>query len=130
MDLKELVAVSGLPGLYKLVTSRSNGLVVADIDSGKTRFASLRKHQFTPLETVGIYTYTDTTELKEIFKSMILNPPPEGKVENSKYFDYFEMILPDFDKDKVYLSDIKKIIKWYEFLKKRDMLASGSDEEE
>ena len=130
MELKDLVAVSGLPGLYKLVTTRSNGLVIADLDSGKTRFCSLRKHQFTPLETVGIYTHMDTTELKEVFKAMISNPPPDKKIQNSEYFKYFEEVLPDFDRDKVYLSDIKKIIKWYEFLKQREMLTGGKDEEE
>ena len=129
MDLKDLVAISGMPGLYKSVTSRPNGLLYANLDSGKTKFASIRKHQFTPLETVGIYTDTDTTELKVVFKTMINNPPPSGKIENSAYFDYFESILPQFDRDKVYLSDIKKIIKWFQFLNERNLLISGDEEE-
>jgi len=129
MNLKDLVSISGMPGLYKLVTSRPNGLVIADLDTGKTKFASSRKHQFTPLETVGIYTDTDTTELKDVFISMMKKPPPTGKIENSIYFEYFESVLPKFDRDKVYLSDIKKIIKWFQFMNERDLF-SGKDEEE
>ena len=56
MDLKDYVAVSGLPGLFRIVTPRGNGLVVEEIDSGKRKFVSMRKHQFTPLDSVGIFT--------------------------------------------------------------------------
>ena len=53
MRIKDIIAVSGVPGLSKLVTSRDNGLLLQDLDSGKTKFYATRKHQFTPLETVA-----------------------------------------------------------------------------
>ncbi len=56
IKLDNLVAVSGLPGLFKTAANRPNGLLIENIDTGRTKFASIRKHQFTPLETVGIYT--------------------------------------------------------------------------
>ena len=56
MKIEEFVAVSGLSGLYKMVANRNNGLIVADLDTGKRKFAPARKHQFTPLASIGIYT--------------------------------------------------------------------------
>lgn len=131
MNLKDLVAVSGLPGIYKLVTSRNNGLVVEDIDSGKTKFCSVRKHQFTPLETVAIYTDVDACEIKAVFQKIKEHgaPTPELSSSPKELFSYFAEILPDYDRDQVRISDVKKVIKWYNFLDQRDML-DGSDEEE
>ncbi len=135
MDVSNILAVSGLPGLYTLVSSRSNGLVVADIDSGKNRFCSVRKHQFTPLETVAIYTNTDTTPLVDIFQKIKdqqeSNPVIDIKSsDNDEIEDYFLSIVPDYDEDRVYVSDMKKVIKWYNFLESRGMLEPVADEEE
>lgn len=134
MNLKNILAVSGLPGLFKLASSRPNGLVVSDIDTGKNRFCSVRKHQFTPLETVAIYTHDDTTPISEIFEAMKAqeennNPVISVKVPSDEMMDYFLSIVPDYDEDRVYPSDVKKVIKWYNFLKERNML-EASDEEE
>lgn len=133
MQIKDIIAVSGVGGLSRLASSRSNGLLLEDLDTGKTKFYSLRKHQFTPLETVSIYTMTDTAELKEVLSSMKAlegsNPIPSIKDANSVLADYFELILPEYDQDRVYPSDIKKIIKWYGILKEKGLL-EGSDEEE
>lgn len=134
MNLEKYIAVSGLPGIYELVATRNNGLVVADLDSGKTRFCTMRKHQFTPMGSVAIYTYGDAVEITKVFQSMdekqdefpILAPNAPAP----QLFDYFENILPDFDRDRVFISDIKKIIKWYNFLDERNLLDFSSDEEE
>jgi hypothetical protein len=134
MNLDKYIAVSGLPGLYELVNSRSNGLLVSDIDQKKTRFVSMRKHQFTPLATVAIYTYDDATELKIIFKTMLEKmedaPPVSIKEDSDTIRAYFESILPDYDEDRVQVSDIKKVIKWFNFLNDRGLLTLSSDEEE
>ena len=71
MKADDIVAVSGLPGLYKMVAPRDNGMIIEDIDKGTTKFASVRKHQFTPLGTVAIYTDSDSTELTEVFQRMV-----------------------------------------------------------
>lgn len=132
MNLKDIMAVSGLPGLYRLVSSRNNGIVVSDMDQDKTRFCSIRKHQFTPLETVAIYTYDDSTELAEIFKTMATHGEViDMKESNAKVQAYFREILPEYDEDRVYVSDMKKVIKWYNFLNDRNLLNDApSDEEE
>ena len=137
--IDELMAVSGLPGLHKMVANRSNGLIVEDIETSKRRFCSIRKHQFTPLGSISIYTMTDTIALQDVFKRMKENnednPIPEDKSDKKVLIDYFGDIVTDFDRDKVYPSDIKKIVKWYHFLVKHDLLEAAladkpSDEEE
>ncbi len=134
MKLDKYISVSGFSGISELINTRNNGLIVKDLDSGKIRFISTRKHQFTPLATVAIYTYDDATELKVIFKKMHELSPElpviDIKKSGNELKEYFEKILPDFDKDRVHVSDIKKVIKWYNFLNERDLLDFSSDEEE
>ena len=127
MNLEDFVAVSGLPGIYKMVANRSNGLVVSDLDTGKKKFAPSRKHQFTPLASIGIYTHDDTEDLGVIFKTMLgqieTNPPVSPKASAVEVVDYFKGILPEFDPDRVNTSDIRKVIKWFNFLNERDLLS-------
>ena len=134
MKLDKYIAVSGFPGLYELINTRNNGLLIADLDSGKTRFVSTRKHQFTPLGTVAIYTFDDATELIKIFKTMSEqsneNPVVDLGKSSAEIRAYFEKILPDYDPDRVHVSDIKKVIKWYNFLNDKNILVFESDEEE
>jgi hypothetical protein len=133
MKLKNMIAVSGHPTLMSLVSTRNNGLILKDPSTGKTNFFSVRSHQFTPLETVGIYTMTDTVELKDVFIKMLeninSNPPISPKSTNTELMTYFAQILPDFDKDRVYPGDVKKVIKWFNSLNELGLL-SPSDEEE
>ncbi len=133
MKLDDFVAVSGLSGVFRINTSRNNGLVVEDLDSGKSKFCSVRKHQFTPLGTVAIYTLEDTIELKEVFVKMKnlkeTTPVVDHNSEKIVIQEYFENIVPDYDEDKVYVSDMKKVIKWFNFLDQRNLL-EPSDEEE
>ncbi len=138
--IDDLIAVSGLPGLYKMVANRNNGLIVEDIESGKRRFCSIRKHQFTPLGSISIYTMMDTISLQDVFKNMQAQsdevPMPDGNWDKATLNEYFKEIVPEYDRDKVYPSDIKKLIKWYRFLQEHDLLAwvlsshSTSSEEE
>ncbi len=132
MKLKDIVAVSGMPGLYKMIASRDNGIIVEDYDTGKRTFASIRKYQFTPLETVGIYTYKDVQDLTEVFTTMKNGevPIPDANAPGAELHTFFRKIVKDYDEDRVYLGDIKKVIKWYGFLKERNLFDSSSEEEE
>lgn len=134
MNLEKYVAVSGLPGIFELVATRNNGLLVADMDTKKTKFYTMRKHQFTPLGSVAIYTYGDAVAIADVFKAMNEqnsdNPIPETNIPAPDLFDYFEKILPEFDRDKVFISDIKKVIKWYNFLNERKVLDFSATSEE
>ncbi|AEE51809.1 DUF5606 domain-containing protein [Haliscomenobacter hydrossis] len=135
MKIKGLVAVSGLPGLFKMVANRNNGLIVEDLANGKRRFASVRQHQFTPLESIGIYTNDgETSELKIVFQSMLDKletvPMPTLSDTGDKLHLYFAQILPDYDRDRVHTGDIKKAVKWFAHLHELGYTMMEEDEEE
>ncbi len=131
MNLENIMAITGLPGLYTLVANKNNGLIVADLDTGKKRFVSSRKHQFSPLETIAIYTDTDSKELKKVFQSMIEQsedtPPISPKASKADIVDYFEDIIPDYDRDRVHIGDMKKILKWYFALDEKNLLEPDTE---
>lgn len=135
MNIKDVLAISEMPGLYKLVNSRSNGLFVQSIEGGKTKFCSSRKHNFTPLETVAIYTLTDTVELKDVFERIHgTDTVPTPKDDKNTILAYFDEVIPDYDEDRVHVSDMKKILKWYKQLNTTGLMDAAeeiaSDEEE
>ena len=132
MNLENLIAVSGLPGIYRMTANRSNGLIIEDLVSGKQRFASARKHQFTPLESIAIYTDDgDSVELKNVFRNMLDqyedNPPVSLSAKPPELHDYFADVLPNYDRDKVYTSDIKKVVKWFNYLLNNNLLQNESE---
>ncbi len=135
MNIEDFVAVSAMPGIYKMVANRGNGLIVEDIDTKKRKFAPARKHQFTPLASIGIYAdiEEDTVELKEVFRSMLEKIEEFPLVAaNSKpeiVTAYFDNVLPEWDRDRVYLNDIKKVIKWFTFLNERNLLTLDTADE-
>ncbi len=132
MKLTDIVSVSGMAGLYKMIASRDNGIIVEDFDTGKRTFASVRKHQFTPLETVGIYTYKDVADLGDVFTAMRTDEGevPDIGASGAELHKYFRTVVKDYDEDRVYLGDIKKVIKWYAFLKERNLFDGATEEEE
>lgn len=127
LKFEELIAVSGLPGLYKMVANRSNGLIVESLLDGKRRFCSIRKHQFTPMAGVSIYTVTDATPMDEVMKALYNtdqseehNVSDQDSAEAQK--ELFGVAVPDYDPDQVSGGDIKKVIKWYCFLRDNELI--------
>lgn len=139
MNLKNLVAVSGMSGLHRMAANRANGLIIEDLSSGKRSFVPARKHQFTPLESTGIYIEDgDTVELEKVFQSILDKladtPIADPNANPETLHKYFRTILPNYDQDRVHTSDIKKVIKWYHILSETGLLQqtppSDNDEEE
>jgi hypothetical protein len=135
MNLEKLVAISGKSGLFNMVSNRSNGLIVEDLDNNKRFFVSARMHQFTPLASISIYTDTEeeTVELKDVFKRMKAgladNPLVDAKADSNEFRTYFDKIMPEHDRDKVLISDIKKLAKWFSFLHERNLITEEEAEE-
>ena len=134
MNLDDLIAVSGLPGLFRMAANRSNGLIVEDLETGKRRFVSARKHQFTPLGSIAIYTDDgDSVELANVFRNMRDQfedrPPVDANAKSEELFDYFADVLPNYDPDRVYPGDVKKVIKWFNSLKENGLLTDSEEEE-
>lgn len=127
MNYKDIVSVTGIGGLFHLLTTKSDGAVVRNISDNTTKFISARLHNVTPLESIEVYTQTDNVRLHEVFQKMkdaeSTTPPVEAKkANNDEVKAYFNSIFPDFDQERVYVSDMKKMLKWYRLLKDKDLL--------
>lgn len=122
MEYSKLVAVTGLPGLFELINSKTDGAIVKSLDDKSTRFVSTRIHNFSHLESIEIYTVRDNVNLVELFTAM---EKATDKLPDEKDADavkkYFEKVFPDMDFERVYSSDMKKMVKWFAALKKHDV---------
>ena len=127
MEYREIVAVTGLSGLYQLLTTKSDGAIVRNVADKTTKFISARQHNVTPLESIEVYTTGENVRLQEVFRKMQENeteiPPVDPKSPDTGVIkQYFKSIFPDFDDERVYMSDMKKMLKWYDLLKANDLL--------
>lgn len=119
MEYSKLVAVSGLPGLFELLNSKTDGAIVRSLEDKTTRFVSSRIHSFSQLESIEIFTVRDNVNLVDVLNAM---DKAGGKLPDEKdaaaVKKYFEKVYPDMDFERVYASDMKKMVKWFEQLKK------------
>jgi hypothetical protein len=126
MQYREIVAVTGLGGLFQLLASKQDGAIVRSLEDKSTRFVSSRVHNFTPLESIEVFTTGDNVNLAEVFKAMQEKeaeiPLASAKADNNAIKAYFRNVYPTFDEEKVYVSDMKKMVKWYAILKSNDLL--------
>ena len=122
MEYSKLVAVTGLPGLFELISSRGDGAVVRSLDDNKTQFISGRVHNFSHLESIEVYTQRDNVNLVDVFNAMEKDGGslPDAK-SNDAVKKYFEKVYPEMDFERVYSSDMKKMVKWFESLKKHNI---------
>jgi len=136
MSLEKLVVVGGISGVHKVAANRSNGLIIEDLDTGKKRFAPSRKHQFTPLESITIYTddEDETLELSKVFQNMFAKledtPLVSHNAPNEDLKAYFAEIIPNYDRDRVYIGDMKKMVKWFKFLNDRSLITLDEEKTE
>jgi hypothetical protein len=130
--LKEILSISGKPGLQKLISNSSNAIIVESLIDGK-RFPAYSNSKIIALEDISIYTEAEDMPLKEVYiirrstekrisakengKSALSHKEPTEKI-----LAYFEEIVPEYDKERVYVSDMKKIIQWYNLLTEKGML--------
>lgn len=122
MEYSKLVAVTGLPGLFELINSKNDGAIVRSLEDKSTRFVSNRIHQFSQLESIEVYTVRDNVNLVDVFNAMdkagIALPDDKDAAAVKKYF---EKAFPDMDFERVYNSDMKKMVKWFAILKKNNI---------
>jgi len=134
MEYNKVIAVTGLPGLYELLSSKSDGAIVRALDDKTTRFVSSRIHNFSHLESIEVYTIRDNVNLVDILKAMETSTEklPDEK-DNAALKAYFGKVFPDLDFDRVYSSDLKKMVKWFVVLKANNIeikLSEAAPEEE
>jgi hypothetical protein len=116
MNLEGIINVSGKPGLFKVVSQGNNTVIVESLLDGK-KGPLHSHHQANTLEEIGIYTYDDTKPLSEIFDDIAKKEKGEQALSHKSSVNqltaYFREILADYDEERVYVSDIKKVIQWY-----------------
>lgn len=130
MEYFKLVAVTGLPGLFELVSSKKDGAIVRSLVDNTTKFAATRVHQFSHLESIEIYTKGDNVNLADVFNAIEKDGSALPDVKDDKaVVSYFEKVFPEIDFDRVYKSDMKKIVKWFDILKKNNVEIKLSEPE-
>ena len=133
MDFSKILSISGKPGLHKMVGESKNGLIVESLTDGK-KFPAFSHERISSLKEISIYTETGDISLRDVLKK--IKEIQDGKpVDNPKKANssdlkaLFEQFVPDYDKDAVYVSDIKKVFIWYNLLLEKDMLDFTDDDE-
>jgi len=126
MELKDLVAISGKPGLYRMVSQGKSVLIVENLETGQ-RMPAHAANRISSLEEIAVFTDAEDKPLKEVFISIYKKENGKScldprKASPDELRSYFAEILPDYDRLKVYLSDICKILTWYNIL-----IATGHD---
>lgn len=115
--LRRILAISGRPGLYRLVNQGKNMLIVEELTTGK-RLPAYARDRVSSLGDITIYTVDGDRPLPEVFE--LVKEKNEGKPVDLKQIgdlrEYFATVLPDFDTDRVYTADIKKLLQWYNLL--------------
>lgn len=132
MNLKAIVSVSGKPGLYKLVGQNKSGFIIETLDDKKIKsVVNMNKNKLATLEDITIYGIEDEIKLEDIFEKMKeAENIPDVKAKGEDLREFFTEVAPDHDDVRVYTSDIKKIISWFNILKELPLFEEKKEEEE
>lgn len=133
MNLKEILAISGYGGLFRFVSQGRNGVIVEGL-TDKKRMNATSSMRVSALDDIAIFTSDKEVPLKEVFRIIFKKedgkPCLDPKSSNDKLKAYFTEILPDYDQEKVYVSDMKKVFSWYNILLNDNMIDLEEDKEE
>lgn len=131
--LKKILSISGKPGLFKLINNTPNAIIVESLLDGK-RSAAYSNSKIIALEDISIYTENEDMPLKNVLKRIYDKENGAQTISHKepteKILAYFEEIVPEYDRDKVYVSDMKKILQWYNLLSGKEMLKFEEEKEE
>ncbi|WP_210463756.1 DUF5606 family protein [Rufibacter roseolus] len=121
-DLKEIASISGMPGLYKIVAPTRNGIIVESLSEKPARSVAQARNRVSILQEISMYTNDEehTVPLAEIFdrirKQYGSDIPVSSKSSTQELSSFLESVLPDYDQDRVYASDMKKLAQWYQIV--------------
>ncbi len=133
IKLKDILSISGKGGLFRFIAQARNGIIVESIEDNKRHVAPATA-RVSSLEDIAIFTHEEEVPLADIF--MMIHEKNEGKetishkVSIKELKTFFEELVPDYDEERVYVSDIKKVFQWYNQLHSHDMLEVVEKEED
>ncbi|MCZ8196470.1 MAG: DUF5606 domain-containing protein [Flavobacterium sp.] len=126
MNVEKILAISGKPGLYELKVQTRSGFVAESMIDGKKITVGMRSN-VSLLSEISMYTHSEEKPLVEIMRAIAVKenegPAISHKEDNDKLIAYFKQIVPDYDEDRVYASDIKKVLNWYNMLQAKGMVS-------
>lgn len=133
MNLTGIISISGKPGLYKVIAQSKNSIIVESLDNNK-RVPAYATDRISAIEDISIYTYEDDVPLKDVFSSIYSKENGQNTISHKedvkKLEDYLAGILPDYDRERVYPSDIRKIFQWYNMLNEKGFIKMEEEETE
>lgn len=118
MEYSKVISITGMSGLFELMAQKTDGAIVRSLEDNTTRFVASRVHNFSQLEGIEVYTENENVNLAEVLKAMenASDQLPDLK-DATAIKKYFEKVYPQMDFDRVYTSDLKKMVKWFTILK-------------
>ncbi|MBA4134485.1 MAG: hypothetical protein C0525_07150 [Flavobacterium sp.] len=126
MNVDKILAIAGKPGLYELKLQTRSGFLAESLLDGKKITVGMRSN-VSLLSEISMYTYSEEKPLAEIMRAIAVKenegPALSHKEDNAKLIAYFKEILPDYDEDRVYASDIKKVLNWYNILQAKGLVS-------
>lgn len=133
MDLTIIISIAGRPGLYKVVGRSKNGLIAESLIDQK-RIPVRSTDKVSALSDISIFTYSDDLPLKEVLQKMHLHYKGKPTQDNLSDGDWMaselRKVLPEYDENRVYTSDLKKLFKWYNLLAELDLIDQEADDQE
>ena len=133
MELKDIMAISGKPGLFKFISQGRNAMIVENLED-KARTSAFATDKISALEDIAIFTANEEEPLKKVFHTIYELEQGKETISHKsapkELKDYFSKILPEYDEDRVYASDIKKVIQWYNILCRLELLDFSDEKEE
>lgn len=128
MEYNKLVSITGLSGLFELVASKADGGIVRSLEDKSTKFVSSRQHSFSHIESVEIYTTSENVNLVTVFTAMKDSSEKLPEIGDAKALKaYFQKVYPTMDFERVYVSDMKKMVKWFSQLQANNVEIKLSD---
>jgi len=125
MDLNKILSIAGKPGLYRLVAQSKNGLIIESLLDGK-RMNAFMNEKISSLEEISLFSHSEDVALKDVLRSMFNLTSGQKAIDNKaddvKIKEFFGQIVPDYDKERVYVSHMRKVIGWYNLLLEKGML--------
>jgi hypothetical protein len=133
MDLSKILSIAGRNGLFKVVSQAKNAVIVESLNDGK-RFPAFGHEKMSSLKEISVFTTGEDIALIEVFKAfhekLQGKPAIDHKSDNALLKKFFLEMVPDYDQDRVYVSDIKKMVSWYNTLLEHELLDFTEEKEE
>jgi hypothetical protein len=130
MEYNKIVAVTGMPGLFEVLGSKSDGAILRSLEDGSTKFVSSRIHNLSHLDSIEIYTARENVSLSDIFTAIRDSKQGLPDVKDNKALKgYFEKVYPELDFERVYASDMKKMVNWYKIIDQHNIDFTRKEEE-